>query len=187
MANEAELKEKRRQYYQENKERLKEYVKNRKANMTEEEKEAKRAYYRDYYKKKKGGVVKERKRKVVVEKPYNPKPVGTSKKNLHFDGQPDYMTVVRYPNGIYVIGATTEIESMEYDVDKLLYKSKRYIEKNLEEKVSKEQRIVIVDKFDLSLYVEVYEKSEKNILLIINELKDFCEEKAKKIASQFVF
>ena len=187
MANEAELKEKRRQYYLANKERIKEYEKKRKANMTEEEKEAKRAYFRDYYKKKKGGVVNERKRKVVVEKPYNPKPVGTSKKNLHFDGQPDYVTVVRYPNGIYVIGATTEIESMEYDVDKLLYKLKRYIEKNLEEKVSKEQRIVIVDKFDLSIYVEVYEGNEKNILLIINELDNFCKKTIKKLASQFVF
>lgn len=186
MANEAELKEKRRQYYQANKERIKEYEKKRKANMTEEEKEAKRAYFRDYYKKKKGGIVTERKRPEKKEK--EPiKPACTSKKNFHFDGQPDYVTVVRYPNGIYVIGATTEIESMEYDVDKLLYKLKRYIEKNLEEKVSKEQRIVIVDKFDLSIYIEVYERNEKNILLIINELQTFCEKLIKNIASQFVF
>ena len=45
--------ERRKNYYAKNKQKLLEYERNRRANMTEDEKEKKKAYAREYYRKRK--------------------------------------------------------------------------------------------------------------------------------------
>ena len=150
------------------------------SNLTEAEKEAKRAYWREYYKRRKLGVKKE-----DLPKEEKPMAVLKSRKTLQYD-TPDYMTVKRYPNGMILIESSANVEELPEDIDKFIYKAKKQLERILDD-IDKEERIIVIDKYDSLITVEVYVKSEKNILLIINELQTFCEKLIKNIAAQLVF
>lgn len=158
-----EKKARRREYYQKNKERIKEYAKNRYANMSDVKKEARKEYMRKY-----------QQRRHKDDKKDSTKTRGEA--------------AIKNYKGITIISTFGIVENLNYDTDKLLNATKRKIEKLLND-VERQDRIVITDKYGTDICVEVYEKknNEDYIKLIINKLDDFLENNLKIFAEDFVF
>lgn len=156
----------------------------------EAHKEEKKAYAKEYAKKHKEKIKEYREAHKEEQKEKTRKPLGERKtrKKLVYD-KPDYITVMQYPNGIVLIEATFQPDDgMIYDStaenidDNSNHRLKRELVMELN-KVSTDERIVVVDKFS----IQIYEKTLDNIQLIINTLQHFCENTLKKVAAELVF
>ena len=86
----------------------------------------------------------------------------------------------KYPNGIILLTSTIKLEFIP--TEESLYRAKRELIRHLLN-IKNEDRIVIVDNWNKLVTVEVYEKNEDCIQLIINELDDFLKNISKKFVS----
>ena len=167
-------------------EKHKEQEKAKRKAYYEAHKEEKKAYAREYAKKHKEKIKEYREAHKEERKEKTQKPLAErkSRKKLVYE-KPDYITVKQYPNGIVLIEATLDTDSMIYDstTDALDENSNHKLKRELVlelNKIAKEQRIVIIDKFSVKFSIQIYEKTLDNIQLIINTLQHFCENTLKK-------
>lgn len=156
----------------------------------EKHKEEKKAYAKEYAKKNKEKIkaYKEAHKEELKKKTRKPLAERKTRKKLGYE-KPDYITVIQYPNGIVLIEATFQPDDgMIYDstAENLDENSNHRLKRELVlelDKIAKEQRIVVVDKFS----IQIYEKTLDNIQLIINTLQEFCEKTIKKVEAELVF
>lgn len=155
---EEEIKERRRAYYQANKERIKEYERKKRERMSEDEKELERSKMRDWYKKKRESEGKE----------YGQKSNQKTKNKK--------IKLTKYPNGIFLL---------EYSIKKFnnkLYKSDdkylddretSHLQKELATliyKVDPSEKIVILE----SNSIQVYLKEDTHVEEISAIVEDFA-------------
>jgi len=172
-----ELKEKRHQHYLENKEKMLAYQKEYMKNLTPQQREARRAYHRAKYAEK----------KQAEGKQYNPhkrdiEPKLTKRKNpsrVKRYNLPKCIKLMKYPNDILVLSSTVKLDFIPNEES--LYQAKRELAQHLLN-IKREDRIVIVESWNKSVTVEVFEKDEDCMQQIINELSTFCEKLIKNLS-----
>lgn len=153
----------------------------------EAHKEEKKAYAKEYAKKHKEKIKEYREAHKEERKEKTQKPLAErkSRKKLVYD-KPDYITVMQYPNGIVLIEATFQPDDgMIYDstADNLDENSNHKLKRELVlelNKIAKEQRIVVVDKFS----IQIYEKRLDYVQEIIDCLVYFINNSLKKTLNE---
>lgn len=159
--NKEKISERNKNKYAQDKEKLNEKAKWRyylkTSEMTEEEKEARRAYMREKYHANKKPL--ENNRKVDVEKP-------------------DYINVKKTPDGVVIFKAKLNLDSdmleMVRDGRQNFHLAKK-LERQLYNNIGDARRIAIIE----PTYIEVTTFCEKNIQLVVNELDDFVKNNFK--------
>lgn len=162
--NKLKFQERQRAYYAANKDAVKERVKAWHEAHKEERKEKQKEYNRKFY-------LKHR----------NPDTPRKTRKQLDYV-TPDWIKVIKYPNGIILIEATTE---MLYDSDansieeNSNYKIKRRLELAVKNIINNHNTIVVVERFDIQIYLNPEDK--EHIQSVINVLVEFVKNKCLKL------
>ena len=157
--------ERRRNYYAKNKQKVLDYQRKKRENMTEEEKEKKRALAREYYRKHKSENVQERTPQSLKKflKPFKDKYKGFS---FSFDG--DVVTVeVKMPFRVMI----EEYGLKHCDEDEL-----RKLQTELRRRLYpmlKSKHIIIVD----CQYTQLYLEKDENLDEVCEETRKFLNEK----------
>ena len=157
--------ERRRNYYQANKEKVMEYQRKKRANMTEEEKAKKKAYAREYYRKKKA--------KTESHWTQNKKTVTSNHKDIRINEYANGITLIEYVLWKKADGVHVQLEGYERNNFHL----KRELERQLH-KVDTNEKLVVIETNSVQIYLKE-EESKKRMDQIISVLEDFVQKNIK--------
>ena len=151
--------ERRRNYYQANKEKVMEYQRKKRANMTEEEKAKKKAYAREYYRKNKA--------KTESHWTQNKKTVTSNHKDIRINEYANGITLIEYVLWKKADGVHVQTEGYERNNFHL----KRELERQLH-KIFPDNYIAIVNSNSVEIYIKNKDYLNEYVELLENFVKN---------------